>query len=239
MNEPTNNELIETADHDRVRVVRLNRPPMNALNFELVRALSRAIKNALNDLRCDAIVLTGSPGVFSAGIDTREVPQYDIVRRADMLRAINAMVLALYGSPKPTVAAISGHMLGGAFVLALACDVRLAAWGAYKLGLTEAAAGIAFPAGPLAVVRAELSPAQQRVLALGALTDGPESVVFEGIVDQIVAAPLLIETAVVAARRLAALPAFGSVKRQLRSPTLERLTQIVERADEPLLNGWV
>jgi enoyl-CoA hydratase len=231
--------MIETADHQGARIVRLNRPPMNALNFDLVRALSRAVEDALNDPSCDVIVLTGLPGVFSAGIDTREVPGYDAARRGDMLRAINAMVRALYGSPKPVIAAISGHMLGGAFVLALACDVRLAAAGAYKLGLTESAAGIPFPAGPLTVVRAELSPAQQRVLALGAVTNGPESAAFDGIIDQVVDAPLLVDTALAEARRLSALPGFARVKRQLRGATLERLTQIVERDDEPLLNGWV
>jgi enoyl-CoA hydratase len=231
--------MIEIADHERVRVVRLNRPPMNALNFDLVGALSRAVEEALNDAHCDSIVLTGVRGVFSAGIDTREVAQYDAARRADMLRAINAMVLALYGSPKPVIAAISGHMLGGAFVLALACDVRFAAAGSFKLGLTESAAGIPFPAGPLAVVRAELSPVQQRVLALGALTDAPGSGRFDGVIDRIVDAPALIDAALAEARRLSALPAFARVKRQLRGATLDRLTQIVERDDEPLLNGWV
>lgn len=56
--------------------------------------------------------------------------------------------------PKPTVAAISGHTLGGTFVLALAYDFRLAARGPFRFGLTKALAGIPFPAGLLTVAKA-------------------------------------------------------------------------------------
>jgi enoyl-CoA hydratase len=226
-------------DRDGVHVLRLCRPPVNALDLELARALLRAVREAEAAPRCDALVLTGLPGVFSAGIDTREVPAYDAQTRAAMLRTINTTVLALYASRKPAVAALSGHALGGALVLALTCDFRLAARGPFRLGLTEAQAGIPYPAGPLAVVRAELSPAQLRGLALGSLTAGPESEVFAGVIDRVVEPSALLEEAAREAQRLAALPAFGRVKQQLRGDTVARLARIVEQDDEPLLRGWV
>jgi enoyl-CoA hydratase len=184
-------------------------------------------------------VLTGAPGVFSAGIDTKAIPAYDAGQRAAMLRAINRTILALYGLPKPAVAAVSGHALGGAFVLLLACDVRLAARGPFRLGLTEAEAGIPYPAGPLAVVRAELSPAQIRLLALGAHAAGPDSDAFAGILDRVLDGAELLAQSIQEARRLSALPAFGRVKRQLRAATLAQLARIVEHDEEPLLEGWV
>jgi enoyl-CoA hydratase len=198
-----------------------------------------AIAGVGADPGCTGLVLTGAPGVFSAGIDTREVPAYTAEKRAAMLRTINRTVLELYGLAKPAVAAISGHALGGAFVLMLACDVRLAARGPFRLGLTEAEAGIPFPAGPLAVVRAELTPAQIRTLALGSLSAGPESELFAGIIDRVVDPSDLVETAVQEVRRLGSLPAFGRVKQQLRAATAQRLAQIVERDEEPLLRNWL
>ena len=239
MNETVQRTLVETEDRGGVRVLRFCRPPVNALDLELARAAHRVVSEAAADARCTGVVLTGLPGVFSAGIDTREVPAYDAEKRAAMLRTINRTVLALYGLAKPVVAAISGHALGGAFVLVLACDVRLAARGPFKLGLTEAEAGIPFPAGPLAVVRAELAPAQLRALALGSLTAGPESEAFAGIIDRVVKPSALLEAAFGEVRRLSALPAFGRVKQQLRAATLERLAQIVERDEEPLLTRWL
>ena len=226
-------------DHDGIRVLRLERPPVNALDLELARAAQRAVAEAAGDDACTGIVLTGLPGVFSAGIDTRAVPAYDAATRAEMLRAINATVLALYGLPKPAAAAVSGHALGGAFVLMLACDVRGAARGPFKLGLTEAEAGVPYPAGPLAVVRAELTPSQLRLLALGSQTAEPGARDFEGIIDRVVEPPALLETAVAEVRRLRGLPGFARVKRQLRAATLAELARIVERDDEPLLAGWL
>ena len=231
--------LVEAEDREGIRILKLCRPPVNALDLELAGATQKAVEAASLDAGCTGIVLTGLPGVFSAGIDTRRVPAYDAEQRAAMLRTINRTVLALYGIPKPAVAAVSGHALGGAFVLMLACDLRLAARGAFRLGLTEAEAGIPYPAGPLAVVRAELTPAQRRTLALGSHTAAPESDSFAGIIDRVVEPAELVEAACEAAKRLRSLPAFARVKQQLRAATLEKLSRIVERDEEPLLAGWV
>jgi len=231
-------DLVETESRGNVRILTLSRPPVNALNLDLALAVHTALDDAARASSCGGIVLTGLPGVFSAGIDTREVPAYGPERRATMLRTINRTILALYAAPKPVVAAISGHALGGAFVLMLACDVRLAARGPFKLGLTEAGAGIPFPAGPLAVVRAELSPNQIRTLALGSRAAGPESDLFSGIIDRLVEPRELRDAAVEEVRRLAALRAYDRVKQQLRRETTELLARIVEEDLEPLLTRW-
>ncbi|MGG6549668.1 UNVERIFIED_CONTAM: enoyl-CoA hydratase/isomerase family protein, partial [Prevotella sp. 15_C9] len=77
------------------------------------------------------------------------------------------MVARLLAIETPVVAAINGHALGGGFVLMLACDYRLGAdTAAAKLGMTEAQAGIPFPAGPLEVMRHELAPTLLRRLTL-------------------------------------------------------------------------
>ena len=231
--------MIETEDRGPVRVIALHRPPVNALNLPLAEALNRAARGARDDADCKALVLTGAPGVFSAGIDTREVPAYDAATRSAMLRTINRTISELYALPKPVVAAVSGHALGGALVLVLACDFRLAARGEFRLGLTESAAGIPFPAGPLAVVRAELSPESARLLALTSLVAGPEAPVLRGVIDRVVDPPALLGEAVQEANRLAALPAYGRVKEQLRAATCEQLRRIVERDEEPLHRKWI
>lgn len=231
--------MIQTEDRRGVRVVALHRPPVNAFDLTLVAAVGEALRQAGEDESCEALVLTGIPGVFSAGIDTRAVPGYDPTTRSAMLRAINRTVAILYALPKPVVAAISGHALGGALVLALACDVRLAARGAFRLGLTESAAGIPFPAGPLVIVRAELSPENARMLALQSPVVGPEVLLARGVIDRVVEPERLIEESLDEARRLLALPAYGEVKRQLRASSCDLLRHIVEGDEEPLHRGWV
>ena len=228
---------VRSEDRDGVRVLSLARPPVNALDFGLVRALGAAFESA-GDSPCTALVVTGMPGVFSAGIDTKRLAAYDARERAEMLRGVNRTLWTLYAQVKPVVAAISGHALGAGLVLALACDARIAASGAFRLGLTEAAAGVPFPAGPLAVVRAELAPESLRLLALSSAALPPDAPQLAGVVDRVVPAEAVVDEAVAHARQLAAQPAFAAVKRQLRADTVARLRQIVERDEEPLLARW-
>ena len=230
---------VRVEEHGDVRVLALARPPVNAVDLELVEALSAVVLAAGAERSCRAVVVTGAAGVFCAGIDTKRIPAYDAALRARMLRGVNRTVLALYALAKPLVAAISGHALGAGLVLALTADVRLAARGAFRLGLTEGAAGIPFPACPMALVKAELAPETARRLVLSSATAPPDSPLFSGVVDRVVGADSLLEAALAEARSLCAQPSFAAVKQQLRAATVARMRQIVDEDDEPLLAGWV
>lgn len=231
--------LVETERHGRVSVLSLHRPPVNAADLALARAIHEAVAVARDDAASDAVVVTGLPGYFCAGVDTRAIPAYDADTRAEMLRTINRTILALYSLPKPLVAAVSGHAVGAGLVLALTADVRLAARGDFQLGLTESAAGIPFPACPLVVVRTELAPDVLRVLALGSASFPPDSPALRGVVDRVLEPEALLAEAVREAETLARHPGHAVVKKQLRAGAVAEMTRIVETGDEPMLRGWV
>jgi enoyl-CoA hydratase len=155
-----------------------------------------------------------------------------------MIRGIDGTILTLYGLPKPTVAAINGHALGGGLVIALACDVRIAAAGSYSLGLLEVTAGIPFPAGPLIVVQSELDPQTASTLALTGRTVGPSDELAARFIDAVVPGETLLATAVERARTLAGLRGYAAVKHQLRAAALARLKAIVLEDSDPLLDDW-
>jgi enoyl-CoA hydratase len=231
--------LVRTTDHDGVRVLAFARPPLNAIDLELVAEFGTALTAAAEDEACKAIVVTGEGAAFSAGIDTKVVPAYGLAERRQMIRSINRMLRVLYGAPKPTVAAVNGHALGGALVVALACDARIAAEADYRLGLTEAAAGIPFPAVPMVVVRAELDPSTARVLTLGSATFGARDPVAAAIFDEVHAPGALSRAALARARALAELRGYAKVKRQLKADALARMDAIVERDADPMLDDWI
>jgi enoyl-CoA hydratase len=218
---------------DGVALLRLARPPVNALNLDLVRAIEREVRNAL-DSGAVALVLTGSDSCFSAGIDVKVAPTYDANQRREATDAINAMVATISAAPIPVVAALNGHAFGGGLVIALACDLRLAARGDYKLALNEVAAGVPFPAGPLRVVRSELDPSVLRDLCLTGRSLGPEEARSLRVIDQIVDPDALLSTARERALALAAMPAYAVVKAQVRGPLIAELGQIVARREAPV-----
>jgi enoyl-CoA hydratase len=211
---------------DGVALLRLARPPVNALDLELVRAIGRGVTDVV-DSGARALVLTGAGSCFSAGIDMKVAPTYDARQRGESVEAINAMVAAICSAPLPVVAAVNGHAFGGGLVIALACDVRLGARGDYKLALNEVAAGVPFPPGPLAVVRAELDPSVLRDLCLTGRSVGPEEALALRVLDEVVDPRELLTRARERALELVAFPAYPVIKAQVRGPLIAELAQIV------------
>jgi len=122
-----------------------------------------------------------------------------------MVRAITRMVARLIAIPAPVVAAINGHALGGGFLLMLACDYRIAVDNeAAKLGMTEAQAGIPFPAGPLEVMRHELSPELLRRLTLTSAVLNTRELLEARVLDSLCAVEDLKLRSITLAKSLAA-----------------------------------
>ncbi len=138
------NVLIEVVD--RIATVTVNRPEVrNALDRETVTQLTAAMIEVGGSADVGAVILTGAgQHVFVAGADIRQLRERG---RDDGLLAINSSAFsAVERCPKPTIAAINGHALGGGCELALACDLRVAADHA-KLGQPEVGLGIIPAAG--------------------------------------------------------------------------------------------
>ena len=218
---------------DGVALLRLARPPVNALDLELVQAIERGVR-AVGDSDARALVLTGDGSCFSAGIDTKLAPTYDAQQRRDSINAINRLVATICSASVPVLAAINGHAMGGGLVIALACDLRLAGRGEHKLALNEVSAGVPFPAGPLAVVRAELDPSVMRDLCLTGRAVGPGEALALRIVEEVLDPPELLDRARGRALELAAFPAYALVKAQVRGRLIAELEQIAA-GDDPLI----
>jgi Delta3-Delta2-enoyl-CoA isomerase len=128
--------MIATLDHGSVRELRLNRPPVNALSPELIASLLEAIRTAPHEGK-RALVLSGLPGIFSAGLDVPQLLKLDRLAMDALWREFYALIGALACSPVPIAAAITAHAPAGGTVLALFCDHRIAAEGDWRIGLSE------------------------------------------------------------------------------------------------------
>jgi enoyl-CoA hydratase len=226
---------IAIAERDGVVVLTVDRPPANAMDLELLDELVEAI-DAQAAHPPPAVVLTGRPGFFSAGLDLKAVPGYGPAEQRRMVEAINGMALGAYALPCPLVCAITGHAIAGGFVLAVCGDHRVAS-SEGRYGLTEIKVGVPYPQGAIGVVRAELTAGAARVLVLGnRLVDAGECVRL-GAFDEALAPDAVLDRALEVAQELAALPAeiYARTKGELRAQTLTELRAAV--AVDPLLGG--
>lgn len=187
-----------------VATLLLDRPPVNAVNLEVIDELLEAIALLAADPGVRAVVLTGREERFCAGADIAMLrdltPEHH--RRVRRWTEVQAGLEAM---PKPVLAAINGYALGGGAELALACDLRLMARGA-EIGFPEIHLGFFPGAGGTQRLPRLVGPARALRLMMEGRRLGADEARAMGLVDDVVPATLLPQTAQDVAARLAAGP---------------------------------
>jgi enoyl-CoA hydratase len=228
--------MIHRETTDGIAVVRLDHGKVNALDAELLEALSRELDTAAADAR--AIVLTGAGKAFSAGVDLFRLLDGGDAYLDRFLPALDGTLRTLFGLPLPVVAAINGHAIAGGCLLVLACDYKLMSGG--RIGIPELLVGVPFPVAAMEVARFALSPAViQSVVYTGKTVDADEAVRL-GFVDELVEPDDLERKALETARRLASIPraTFRLTKSHLRSVASERISRMDAVVDPEVRRLW-
>jgi enoyl-CoA hydratase/carnithine racemase len=129
-----------------VRILTLDRPPVNALGRQLVDDLYRAVGDLAGDRAARCLVIRSAGRHFCGGADLKERQEMSVDEVRRFVPRMSSAFSALADLPFPTIAAIRGAAVGGGCELALACDLRLLAEDA-TLGLRETALAILPGAG--------------------------------------------------------------------------------------------
>ncbi|QEM09069.1 enoyl-CoA hydratase/isomerase family protein [Mucilaginibacter rubeus] len=135
----------QTTIQGRLVTIALNRGRSNAINHEMVKELDACIKTLESDDNVGGVILTGKEGFFSSGIDLIEAYDYNEEQSRQFWIDFLALQNRLAAFRKPIVAAVSGHSPAGGCVLAICCDYRIMAEGAFIIGLNEVPVGIIVP----------------------------------------------------------------------------------------------
>jgi enoyl-CoA hydratase/carnithine racemase len=126
-----------------VGTITLDNPPANSYDIEMVTELGAAIDAATADATSRVIVIrSASEKFFCAGADIRRFLANDVDANMEMIRTAHATLDRIAAARKPFVAWIAGHALGGGLEIALACDLRYAAEGSFRLGTPEVSLGL-------------------------------------------------------------------------------------------------
>ena len=177
-------EFVRLEAHDGVGVIRLDRPPMNALDAQVQRELIDVATEAGERRDIAAVVVYGGERVFAAGADVKEMAEMSFEEMSAHSHLLQEFTSALASIPKPTVAAITGFALGGGLEVALTSDVRFAADSA-KLGQPEILLGIIPGAGGTQRLARLVGPARAKDLIFTGRFVSAADALAMGLVDQV------------------------------------------------------
>lgn len=231
--------MIHREDRDGIAVLRIEHGRANALDAELLERLEERFRE-LEEERPDAVVLTGTGSIFSAGVDLFRILDGGRAYLERFLPVLGRSLERLFAFPGPVVAAINGHAIAGGCILACACDLKVMADGDGRIGVPELRVGVPFPVAALEILRFAVPRQHLQKLAYVGRTYGPRDAQAWGLVDELVAPERLTERTLEAARELAAIPrgSFELTKAHLRRPTLERIRSYRGEIDPRVADLW-
>lgn len=199
----------------------------NAMNPILLRALHRAVERAEGEAR--AVVLTGRPGVFSAGFDLQVFARRDPSELHDMIRLGAELALRLYAMPLPVVVGCTGHAYPMGAFLMLASDFCFGVEGPYLIGLNEVAIGLAIPRFAVELARARLAAPYFNRIITGEML-GPGEAREAGFMSSLSEAQSLDQLVEAKARDLAKLDpaAYRQTKSRVRGAAAAIIRQAID-----------
>ena len=127
---------------DGIGVITLDRPPANSYDLSFIEELAAAVDQAADDDVTVVVLRSALEKFYSAGADVKAFSENGVDANMEMIRASHETLSSIATIPKIFIAEINAHALGGGLEIALACDLRFAAEGEYRLGTPEVTLGV-------------------------------------------------------------------------------------------------
>jgi len=220
---------------DGVAVLTMDDKKANAISHEMLDQLGAALDRAEDE--AGAVVIAGREGRFSGGFDLAVMTAGAADTRG-LVTAGARFLTRLYGFPRPTVAACTGHAIAAGALILLACDQRIGAEGPAKIGLNEVAIGMTLPVFAIELARDRLAASHLGPATVHARIYDPAVAVEAGYLDRVVPAESVVTEARAEAGRLGELRAgaFARTKQVLRRTTIGRILDTLEDDMDSITN---
>ncbi len=210
-------------------IITLNRPPANSYDIKFMQDLDAAIEGvAADDEIKAALVVSASEKFFCGGADIKAFLANTPEANVEMVNFAHQALAKIAHLPKIFIAVINGHAMGGGLEIALACDLRFAGEGNFRLGLPESTLGLLPGNGGTQRLSRLIGASRALELMLSGETVGPGKAVDLGIADKIFPAESVLDEAKAYALKLANGPtkALAYIKRC-----------VYEGMEQPLADG--
>lgn len=215
---------------DRIAVISIDDGKANALSFEVLAAIGEGLDRAEAD-DAGAVLIAGRAGMFSGGFDLKVMGSGDAKATLGLVTTGAELILRLYRSPKPIVAACTGHAVAAGALLLMGAHHRVGADGAFRIFLIETQNGMVLPDWAVELSKERLVGPHAQQAAIESRVYDPATAVEAGFLDRVVPADGILDAALAEAARLAALPAaaYAGNAAKVRAAGIERLAAAVAR----------
>ena len=204
---------------------------MNVMNWEFFDELNQALDKTQND-RASVLILTGRPGVFSAGLDLKLLPALSLAEQIKFQKTFATTMLRVYEFPIPTLAAYRGHAIAGGMILSCACDRFMVQDGPFKMQMNEAVNGMMIPSWISLICRSSIPNRWWREALLLARAYSPREAFEKGIPDILIGeSGDIMKSAREIARELQKVsgPGYVATKRVLLREGVEHVMAVFEK----------
>ena len=206
--------------------VRFDKARGNSIDEPFTQELLQAAKELAADDAVKGVLLASAhPRLFSPGLDLVTLLEYDRPSMERFMGLFAETVWALYGLPKPVVAAVGGHAVAGGCILALTADFRILKRGGVEIGLNEVKVGVPLPWSVALLLRASVPPTSLAQVALLGRNFGDDEALAIGLADQLADADGFEDFCLARLAEFADkdLPAVAATKLYLREAVLREM----------------
>ncbi len=232
--------MIKSDINGDIGIISIDRPPVNAINPELVSSLSQALDSFKFNDKINGVILQGRDGIFSAGLDITHLFPKDREYIDSFWKDFSTLLLNMFSFPKPLYSSISGHCPAGGTVMVIMSDYRIMSKGKYVIGLDEVDVGLTVPYGIGIVFQYVVGNRNAEELLLKAKLILPDEALRVGLVDELCAPETLLDTTlerIVVASELQSAQQTKT-KQILREQTLDVVQKNFDRDAQLILDSW-
>lgn len=222
------NSFATLSQEDEISVITLDDGKANVFSEEMTQAINDCLDKVPTD--SGSLIITGRPGMFSAGFDLKVIASGDVPKIKKMSLSGFKLLSRIFSFPRPIVAACSGHGIALGTFLLCCCDYRIGIKGEFLLGANEMKTNMVIPTPILELIKFRISPSHKYRSILGAEMYQLDKAIDAGLMDQVEEAEALMDAAIEKAKDLATMgnPSYTLTKALFIKDVADRIDSAIK-----------
>jgi enoyl-CoA hydratase len=220
-------KLANLISEDDISIIKLDDGKANVFSPKMIQDVSECLDKVPTE--SGALIITGREGMFSAGFDLKIISAGNVQATMDMSLSGFKLLSRIFSFPRPVLAACSGHGIALGTFLLCCCDYRVGVKGDFMIGANEMRTNMVIPIPILELINHRVSSSHKYRAILGAEMYSIENGIGAGLIDEVVDAENLMETAMLKAKDLATMghPSYTLTKELLIREPLKKINNAI------------